>query len=219
MSSTHPDVDAVEAAAEAAVTRAAVALDAEIDSVAFPEAGAAVDANDAGTVMEFAALLERGSLLGTGSRAGLRAALRRANERRDALPDRVVELIETGLRLPSQTPDAYGRTWDARRLAVRRQQALFAEVDVLAIPTTTIPAPGFGAVPGDGGPSVLDTVANTAPFNATGAPAVSVPCGEVDGRPVGLQLVGPPGADGFLLRVAASVERALTQPSQSTNTA
>ncbi|WP_204374421.1 amidase family protein [Halolamina pelagica] len=60
---------------------------------------------------------------------------------------------------------------------------------------------------------------NTAPFNATGAPAVSIPCGEVDGRPVGLQLVGPPGADGFLLRVAASVERALTQPSQSTNTA
>ncbi|MFD1527483.1 amidase family protein, partial [Halolamina salina] len=62
------------------------------------------------------------------------------------------------------------------------------------------------AVPGRGGVSVLDTVENTAPFNATGAPAVSVPCGEVEGRPVGLQLVGPPGADGFLLRAAASIE-------------
>ncbi|KPN30499.1 amidase [Halolamina pelagica] len=138
---------AVEAAAEAAVTRAAVALDAEIDSVGFPEAEAAVDANDAGTVMEFAALLERGSLLGTGSRAGLRAALRRANERRDTLPDRVLELIETGRRLPSRAPDAYGRTWDARRLAARRQQALFAEVDVLAMPTTTIPAPPSARCP------------------------------------------------------------------------
>ncbi|WP_049979829.1 amidase [Halolamina rubra] len=208
----------VEAAVEAAVTKAAIELDAEADSVAFPEAGAVVDANDAGTVMEFAALLEQGSLLGTGARADLRAALRRANERRDALPDRVRQLVETGRRLRSRAPDAYGRTWDARRLAVRRQQALFAEVDVLATPTTPITAPAFGAVPGEGGPSVRDTVQNTAPFNATGAPAVSVPCGEIDGCPVGLQLVGPPGADGLLLRVAASVERALAQPSQSTNT-
>ena len=78
----------VEAAAEAAVTRAAVALDAEIDSVGFPEAEAAVDANDAGTVMEFGALLEQGSLLGTGARADLRAALKGPVEsflERDAL--------------------------------------------------------------------------------------------------------------------------------------
>ncbi|NHX35192.1 MULTISPECIES: amidase [Halolamina] len=210
---------AVEAAVEAAVTKCGIGLDAEVSSVTFPEAGAAVDANDAGTVMEFAALLERGSLLGTGARADLRAAIRRANERRDALPDRVRELVGTGRRLRSRAPDAYGRTWDARRRTIRRQQALFAEVDVLAMPTTPITAPEFGAVPGDDGPSVLDTVANTAPFNATGAPAVSVPCGEIDGRPVGLQLVGPPGADGFLLQIAESVERALAQPSQSTNTA
>lgn len=45
--------------------------------------------------------------------------------------------------------------------------------------------------------------------NATGAPTVTVSCGDVEGRPVGLQLVAPAGADGFLLRVAESVERAL----------
>lgn len=199
----------VEAAIESAVTSAAIELDAEVESVAFPEAEATVDANDAATVMEFASLLERGGLLGTGRPADLRAALRRANDRRDSLPGRVRDLIETGRALLEREPDAYGRTWDARRRAIRRQQALFAEIDVLATPTTTVPAPPFGAVPGRGGVSVLDTVENTAPFNATGAPAVSIPCGEVDGRPVGLQLVGPPGADGFLLRVAESVERAL----------
>jgi Asp-tRNA(Asn)/Glu-tRNA(Gln) amidotransferase A subunit family amidase len=199
----------VEAAIESAVTSAAVGLDAEVEAVTFPEATAAVDANDAATVMEFGALLARGGLLGTGQPAELRAALREANERRDSLPGRVRDLIETGRALLERAPDAYGRTWDARRRAVRRQQAVFTDIDVLAMPTTTIPAPEFGAVPGRGGVSVLDTVQNTAPFNATGAPAVSVPCGEVDGRPVGLQLVGPPGADGFLLRVAESVEQAL----------
>jgi aspartyl-tRNA(Asn)/glutamyl-tRNA(Gln) amidotransferase subunit A len=199
---------AVEAEVESAVTDCAVELDAEIGSVTFPEAEAAVDANDAQTVMEFAALLERGGFLGTGQPAGLRTALRRANERLDALPDRVRDLIETGRRLLGE-PDAYGRTWDARRRAIRREQALFTEADVLVTPTTPIPAPSFGAVPGEGGVSVLDTVENTAPFNATGAPAVSLPCGEVDGRPVGLQLVGPPGSDGYLLRVAQSVERVL----------
>ncbi|GAB7094202.1 Asp-tRNA(Asn)/Glu-tRNA(Gln) amidotransferase subunit GatA [Halolamina litorea] len=202
---------AVEATVEAALTTCVTELDAEVGTVTFPEAEAAVDANDAGTVMEFAALLERGSLLERGQSADLRAALRAANHRIDALPDRVAGLIEVGRELLDRAPDACGRTWDARRRTVRRQQALFTEADVLAMPTTPIPAPSFGAVPGEEGISVLDTVENTAPFNATGAPAVSVPCGEVDGRPVGLQLVGPPGSDGFLLRVAESVERALTQ--------
>jgi aspartyl-tRNA(Asn)/glutamyl-tRNA(Gln) amidotransferase subunit A len=205
---TEAAAPAVEAEIESAVTTCAVELDAEVGSVTFPEAEAAVDANDAQTVMEFAALLEHGGLLGAGQPADLRTALRRANGRLDALPDRIRDLIETGRGLLRET-DAYGRTWDARRRAIRRQQALFTEADVLVTPTTPIPAPSFGAVPGEGGVSVLDTVENTAPFNATGAPAVSVPCGEVDGRPVGLQLVGPPGSDGYLLRVAQSVERAL----------
>lgn len=212
---------AVEAEIEATLTTCVTHLDAEIGAVSFPEAAAAVDANDAQTVMEFAELLDRGQLLGTGNPADLRAALRRASMGTESLPDRVQELIETGRELLSAAPDAYGRTWDARRRTIRRQQTLFTEADVLAMPTTPIPAPAFGAIPGEGGPSVLDTVENTAPFNATGAPAVSIPCGEVDGRPVGLQLVAPPGADGFLLRVAESIDRALDgrqPPSQRTNT-
>jgi len=200
---------AVEARIEQALTTCLTELDAETTDVSFPEAEAAVTANDAQTLIEFADLLERGQPLGTGRDAGMRAALRRANGRLDELPERVASGIRTGRGLLESAPDAYGLTWDARRRAIRRQQALFAEVDVLAMPTTPMPAPEIGAVPGDVGPAVLDTVHNTAPFNTTGAPAVTVPCGEVGGRPVGLQLVAPAGADGFLLRVAESVERAL----------
>jgi Asp-tRNA(Asn)/Glu-tRNA(Gln) amidotransferase A subunit family amidase len=45
------------------------------------------------------------------------------------------------------------------------------------------------------------------PFNLTGQPAVSIPCGWTnDGLPLGLQLVGRRGADGLILRVAAAIE-------------
>lgn len=200
---------AVEARVEEAITTCITELDAETTDVSFPEVGAAVTANDAQTLMEFADLLARGQPLGTGRDAGMRAALRRANGRIDELPGRVATGIRTGRELLEAAPDAYGRTWDTRRRTIRRQQALFADADVLATPTTPMPAPEPGVVPSEAGPTILDTVHNTAPFNATGAPAVTVPCGEVDGRPVGLQLVAPAGSDGFLLRVAESVERAL----------
>ena len=44
--------------------------------------------------------------------------------------------------------------------------------------------------------------------NAAGLPAVALPCGFAEGLPVGLQLVGPEGADDALLALARSFERA-----------
>jgi aspartyl-tRNA(Asn)/glutamyl-tRNA(Gln) amidotransferase subunit A len=49
----------------------------------------------------------------------------------------------------------------------------------------------------------------TMPFNLTGNPAVSLPCGfDRDGMPLAIQLVARPGADTELLRVAAAFEAA-----------
>ena len=48
------------------------------------------------------------------------------------------------------------------------------------------------------------------PFNVSGNPAVSLPCGLADGLPVGLQLVMPLNADERLLDLAEDVEEALT---------
>lgn len=47
---------------------------------------------------------------------------------------------------------------------------------------------------------------NTSPFNVTGHPAISVPCGTVDGLPVGLMFVGARGDDARVLRVARAFE-------------
>jgi Asp-tRNA(Asn)/Glu-tRNA(Gln) amidotransferase A subunit family amidase len=47
----------------------------------------------------------------------------------------------------------------------------------------------------------------TWPFNLTGQPAISIPCGWTkDGLPLGLQLIGRRGEDGLVLRVAAAIE-------------
>ena len=47
------------------------------------------------------------------------------------------------------------------------------------------------------------------PFNVSGNPAVSLPCGLADGLPVGLQLVMPLNQDDRLLDLAEDVEEAL----------
>jgi len=49
----------------------------------------------------------------------------------------------------------------------------------------------------------------SAPFNLTGLPAISVPCGfTAGGLPAGLQLVGRPWAEALVLQVADQYERA-----------
>jgi Asp-tRNA(Asn)/Glu-tRNA(Gln) amidotransferase A subunit family amidase len=48
------------------------------------------------------------------------------------------------------------------------------------------------------------------PFNLTGNPGVSLPCGfDEAGLPVAIQLVGRVGEDARLLQVAAAFERAM----------
>ena len=50
--------------------------------------------------------------------------------------------------------------------------------------------------------------ASPAPFNLTGLPAVSVPCGFPGGLPIGMQLVGRPCEEATVLRIANAYEQA-----------
>ena len=93
--------------------------------------------------------------------------------------------------------------------------AAIAGCDALVLPALAMPAPRLGAatVEIDGRPEPLRplTLRLTQLFNATGHPAVSIPCGPTpDGLPCGLQLVGLRGRTDHLLDVAEACEAALS---------
>ncbi len=95
-----------------------------------------------------------------------------------------------------------------RRLVVEAWQELFREIDLLATPTTPITAPTIEE--GDL-EATLILIRNTNPFNLTGQPAISIPCGFTrKGMPVGLQLVGRWWEEGTLLRAAHAFQQVTT---------
>jgi amidase/aspartyl-tRNA(Asn)/glutamyl-tRNA(Gln) amidotransferase subunit A len=94
----------------------------------------------------------------------------------------------------------------------------FANCDLIACPTLAVPPfsrdleLGPDRVNGEAIDPHLGWTF-TWPFNLTGEPAVSLPCGwTADGLPLGLQLVGRRGDDGLVLRAAAAVERLVSRP-------
>lgn len=88
------------------------------------------------------------------------------------------------------------------------------EVDALVLPALAIPAPPIGAatMPVKGGPDAVRALMLrcTQPFNLSGHPAISIPCGTAHGGlPIGLQLAGHKGQTPALVSVALAVERAI----------
>jgi aspartyl-tRNA(Asn)/glutamyl-tRNA(Gln) amidotransferase subunit A len=102
----------------------------------------------------------------------------------------------------------------AQRLRTRMQAELktaFDGVHVLATPAVPIVAPLIGQrqVRWRSGNEPVDgtLVRFTSPFNLTGVPALSVPCGRSHGLPVGIQLVARWGDEASLLAAGQAVER------------
>ncbi len=98
----------------------------------------------------------------------------------------------------------------ARRtqVAVRRQfEQFFEGYDVLLTPTTAVPAPLIGSTNGIEQAKLLTRF--TSPFNLTGLPAISLPCGFTEiGLPIGLQIISRPWAEASVLQAAYAYEAA-----------
>lgn len=86
---------------------------------------------------------------------------------------------------------------------------VFASHDVLCSPTMAMAAPLIPPGWGSPYPDSYSGTNFTFIANATGCPAATVPCGTVDGLPVGLQIIGRPRDELTVLRVARAVEAAM----------
>jgi aspartyl-tRNA(Asn)/glutamyl-tRNA(Gln) amidotransferase subunit A len=99
---------------------------------------------------------------------------------------------------------------DAQRMRARLAGDLlgcFETADVLAMPTVPVVAPPVD----DFAEYLMLLSRNAIPWSFVGFPAVSVPCGRVDGLPVGLQLVAAPGREDVLVAVGRAVEARLAR--------
>jgi amidase len=82
--------------------------------------------------------------------------------------------------------------------------------DLLLTPTMAAPPAPLGEIRGDDADgaviAAIPYAAFTVPWNVTGQPAVSLPLGQADGLPLGVQLVAATGREDLLIRLAAQLE-------------
>ncbi len=102
--------------------------------------------------------------------------------------------------------DAYYRKAQQVRTLIRRDfEEAFKKVDVIVGPTAPTTAFKLGEKTKDPLTMYLSDVYTVA-INLAGLPAISVPCGFVDGLPVGLQIIGKHFDEEGILRVANNFE-------------
>jgi aspartyl-tRNA(Asn)/glutamyl-tRNA(Gln) amidotransferase subunit A len=100
----------------------------------------------------------------------------------------------------------YRRAQQVRTLIKRDFEQAFAQVDLLAAPTSPTVAFKVGQKLDDPLAMYLSDVC-TLPVNLAGVPGLVVPCGFSAGLPVGLQLIGRPFEEELLLRVGDAYQR------------
>ena len=94
----------------------------------------------------------------------------------------------------------YNKAQKVRALIKKDFEKVFNEVDVLLTPTA--PTTAFKIGEKQDPLSMYLSDIYTVQANLAGLPAISVPCGEVRGLPVGLQIIGPQFKDDLVLKVA-----------------
>jgi amidase len=131
-------------------------------------------------------------------------------------PDEIEVLTYTLAELGrTMSGSAYAEAWTWIHRASRRISAFWDTYDLWLTPTVTEPPPPLGTFqsPADDPLAGIMRAAEfapfTAPFNATGQPACSLPLfHNAAGLPIGIQLVAAYGREDLLFRVAAQLEAA-----------
>jgi Asp-tRNA(Asn)/Glu-tRNA(Gln) amidotransferase A subunit family amidase len=115
----------------------------------------------------------------------------------------------------------YSKAMKVQRLIKEEYARVLQEVDFLVTPTAPVAAPRIDAthvtLQGEShrvrGPGSGMISRNTSPMNATGLPAITLPCGfNHEGLPIGVQFITRPFEEGLLFQVADAYEK--VSPSQ-----
>ncbi len=108
-------------------------------------------------------------------------------------------------------PKYYGKAINLSRRYAAGYDKVLADYDLLLMPTTPMkatPLPGPDASREEYVQRAFEMIVNTAPFDVTHHPAMSIPCGMSDGLPVGLMLVGRHFDEMTIYRAAHAFEQA-----------
>jgi amidase len=129
--------------------------------------------------------------------------------------DEFADTLKIACLFSKYTLDRWGGHFYAKAQYLRRRlRAAYDEAlqrhDLLLLPTCVMKATPLPA--SDAGPEEItrrswEPIRNTCPFNVTGHPAISIPCGMEDGRPIGLMLVGRHWDEATIYRAAAAFEQ------------
>jgi aspartyl-tRNA(Asn)/glutamyl-tRNA(Gln) amidotransferase subunit A len=128
--------------------------------------------------------------------------------RPEAYSDETRANLELGEFLPAGD---YVQAQRVRRVMQAQVRALLRDLDALVTPALAITSPRIGQTTVEVGGKVKEInpvfIRLADPFNLTGLPAISVPCGfGTSGLPIGLQIAAAPFAEQTVLRIAAAYE-------------
>ena len=129
-------------------------------------------------------------------------------------PHNYSDATRANLQLAEFLPAAdYVQAQRVRSVLRQHVEEVLQSVDALVTPALAITAPRIGQTTAEVGGKVKEInpvfIRLADPFNLTGLPAISVPCGfGADGLPIGLQIAAAPFAESMVLRVARAYETA-----------
>jgi amidase len=207
---SEPDVDAKVRAAVARFER----MGANVEEVSVPMHALSVSIWAPIIVEGALELMFKGDDVGTGWKGMYPTSLARAHSDWRRQADTFSDILKLGMLMGEYVIRNYGRHYYAKaQNLARKLTAAYDDrldtVDLLVMPTNPMkapPIPGPDATRAEAMTPGFDSVTNTAAFNVTGHPAMSVPCGMSDGLPIGMMLVGRRGSESTIYRAAAAFE-------------
>ncbi len=170
-----------------------------------------------GIAVEGAAMLMvRGNSMGTNWKGHYSTSLLDAYARgRLTRADDLSETVKLVTLLGQYMQDNYHGRYYAKaqnlgRVLTQAYDDALQEVDLLLMPTLPMKAtviPAATAPREEQVARALEMIVNTCPFDVSGNPAMTVPCGLSKDLPVGMMLVGRRGEDALVLRAAHAFEQ------------